>query len=105
MAAQAWNESFVRCLGVELFGDSIDVDEHGEDIVGDTVLLLFNADHANAIPFTLPAAEEGQEWELTLDTAAPKAQKERFPAEHQYPLQTCSVAMFRLAKPAAEDTT
>ena len=36
MTEQAWKDSFVRCLGVQLFGGEIDVDEHGEPIVGDT---------------------------------------------------------------------
>ena len=44
----------VRCLGVRLAGDVIDeVDERGERIVGDTLLMLFNADK-DAVPFVLP---------------------------------------------------
>lgn len=54
--------------GGDLIGD---VDEHGEPIVGDTVLLLLNAHH-EAIPFTLPVAREGQAWERCLDTADPQ---------------------------------
>ena len=33
------NFSFVRCLGAVLFGDSVDVDEHGDEISGDTFCL------------------------------------------------------------------
>ena len=40
MSDEAWTTAFVRCLGVQLFGGEIDVDEHGEAIVGDTMLLL-----------------------------------------------------------------
>ena len=46
--------AFVRCLGIRLAGDLIgEVDEHGELIVGDTLLMLMNADN-NTIKFTLP---------------------------------------------------
>ena len=72
MNEQAWRDSFVRCLGVQLFGGEIDVDEHGEPIVGDTMLLMFNADHANTIPFTFPKPENGDPWELVFDTARPE---------------------------------
>ena len=71
MNEQAWKDSFVRCLGVQLFGGEIDVDEHGEPIVGDTMLLMFNADHANTIPFAFPKPENGDPWELVFDTARP----------------------------------
>ena len=54
MTDEAWNAGFVKCLGVRLAGDLIgDVDEHGEPIVGDTLLILLNAHH-EPIPFTLP---------------------------------------------------
>jgi len=42
MPGDAWKQSFVRCLGVLLFGDSIDIDKAGEEISGSTLLLLFN---------------------------------------------------------------
>ena len=59
MSDEAWNAGFVKCLGVRLAGDLIgDVDERGEPIVGDTLLLLLNAHH-EAIPFTLPATKAG----------------------------------------------
>ena len=48
MSDEAWHAPFVRCLGVQLFGQSIDVDAHGETIRGDTMLLLFNADHTHS---------------------------------------------------------
>ena len=56
MTDEAWDAGFVQCLGVRLAGDLIgDVDERGEPIVGDTLLLLLNAHH-EPIPFTLPVA-------------------------------------------------
>ena len=62
MTEEAWSAGYARCLGVRLAGDLIgDVDERGEPIVGDTILLLLNAHH-EAIPFTLPPAERAA-WE------------------------------------------
>ena len=71
MSSEAWQASYVRCLGVMLAGGKIDVDEHGEAIRGDSIVILFNADHANEIPFVLPKAKEGGPWELAFDTARP----------------------------------
>lgn len=93
MSAEAWQAGFVRCLGVRLFGGKIDVSEQGEPIVSDTILLLFNADHANRIAFTLPAAEPSSPWELLFDTA-------RYPLANPpqigsaYELEACSMAVF-----------
>jgi isoamylase len=91
MSSQAWQESFVRCLGVQLFGGQIDVDEHGESIVSDTVLLLFNADHGNKIPFCLPAPQDGNSWKLLFDTARPDADLTGTLSAQQYALEPCSM--------------
>jgi glycogen operon protein len=70
MSEETWKAGYVRCLGVRLAGDLIgDVDERGEAIAGDTILLLMNA-HYEAIPFGLPVLQEGHQWERLLDTAA-----------------------------------
>jgi hypothetical protein len=62
MATETWTQGWVKSLGVILFGDSIDVDEHGEEISGDTLLVLFNAAPGHVIPFTLPGLDEPQPW-------------------------------------------
>jgi glycogen operon protein len=93
MTGEAWKTGYVRCLGVQLFGGEIDVDEHGEDIVGDTMLLLFNADHAASIKFTLPPPEEENPWELLFDTARQLGDSPKIGAE--YELEACSMAVFR----------
>ena len=100
MSDEAWNAPFVRCLGVQLFGDNIDVDEHGETISGDTMLLLFNADHANTIPFMLPpTADEGQPWELVFDTAG-RDQRARQTRRRQ--ATRCSPARWWCCKPGSD---
>ncbi len=69
MADEAWNQPHVRCLGVHYHGGMIDHDEYGEAIIGDHILILFNADHTIEIPFELPKLPDGVEWERLFDTA------------------------------------
>ena len=67
MSDEEWASPFVRCLGMLLSGDTVDVlTFEGEPIRDDTFLLLINA-HYEAIPFVLPG-QENLEWELVLDT-------------------------------------
>jgi glycogen operon protein len=94
MSSEAWRASYVRCLGVKLAGGNIDVDEHGEAIRGSSILMLFNADHANQILFTLPPPKEGGPWELLFDTARPEGDPPPAVGE-KYELEPVSVVMFR----------
>jgi glycogen operon protein len=81
---------------VRLAGDLIgEVDERGEDIVGDTILLLLNA-HYEAIPFTLPATREGELWERLLDTADPQGLPLTCTGGQQYELQGRATAVLRI---------
>jgi isoamylase len=101
MSDEAWRTPHTRCLGVHLVGGRIDVDEYGEPIIGDHVLMLFNADHASTIPFTLPPVASGQFWERVVDTALPAGGMNE-PEEVRgstYDLQKCSVAVFRSPVP------
>jgi isoamylase len=96
MGDDAWG-GFVKCLGVRLAGDLIDeVDERGEKIKGDTLLLLLNA-HWEEITFTLPEAAEGDVWQMLIDTAEqdrPVPAKILRPREH-YPIYGRSVVLLR----------
>ena len=68
MSDEEWGSPFVRCIGVLLSGDTIDVlNFEGEPIRDETFLLLINAHH-EPISFVLPG-EEHLEWRLILDTA------------------------------------
>ncbi|MGC3967279.1 MAG: glycogen debranching protein GlgX [Pirellulales bacterium] len=97
MTAESWNSGFARCLGVVLYGDSIDVDEHGEEIQGDTMMLLFNADHATTIPFTLPQGREDEavRWERMFDTAEDELDDTVLSPGEAYDLRPCSVVLLR----------
>ncbi|MDQ2659354.1 MAG: glycogen debranching protein GlgX, partial [Verrucomicrobiota bacterium] len=67
MSDEEWSSPFVRCLGMLLSGDTIDVlSFEGEPIRDQTFLLLINAHH-ETIPFVLPG-EEHLEWRLIMDT-------------------------------------
>ena len=69
MTDEEWNSPFVRCLGMLLSGDTIDVQNfEGEPIRDDTFLLLINAHH-EPLQFVLPG-QERVKWQLILDTAS-----------------------------------
>jgi glycogen operon protein len=102
MDDKAWNAGFVKCLGMRLAGDTIgEMNERGERIVGDTLLLLLNAHH-EAIPCTLPLHKVGQEWEFVFDTADPKAAPRVMPDGEAYNLVGRSLAVFRIKAPVGE---
>jgi glycogen operon protein len=97
MSDDAWNAGFVKCIGIRLAGDLIgDVDERGEPIRGDTLLILLNAHH-EALPFTLPTTAAEHLWELLFDTATPEVPLTQFTGQHVYTLQGRSLALFRTA--------
>jgi isoamylase len=96
MNDEAWNAPFVRCLGVRLAGDLIgDVDERGERLLGDTLLLLLNA-AAERIDFALPEHQGEEIWEPLLDTADPRERPETFVFGETYPLEGRSSVVLRL---------
>ena len=67
ISEEEWASPFVRCLGMLLSGDTMDVlTFEGEPIRDDTFLLLINA-HYEPISFVLPG-QEHLGWELILDT-------------------------------------
>jgi glycogen operon protein len=94
MNDEAWHSGFVRCLGMRLAGDRIDdVNERGERIIGDTLLVLFNADDRE-ISFTLPPAKEEHDWERMLDTARANEDEKIYNDGESYPLEGRSLAVF-----------
>jgi glycogen operon protein len=100
MSDDDWAAPYVRCLGVRLAGDAIEeMDEQGQRIIGDTLLLLMNAHH-EPISFKLPADGRQERWERMLDTADPNADTAICSPRTAYPLQGRSLALFRL-RPAA----
>lgn len=94
-----WNAESVRYLGVRLAGDAIsEVDEMGQPIFGDTLLILLNAHH-DPISFVLPAHQKDTKWELKVDTAIQTGEPPGKMAKggRAYNLHGRSLALFRLA--------
>jgi isoamylase len=102
MSDAEWGSANVRCLGVQLFGRNIDVDEHGESITGDSMLLLYNADHGKPIPFKLPPTGEQNPWQLVFDTAREDA-AEGEATKDTYELQPVSMVVFCAKTAMRED--
>jgi isoamylase len=99
MNDKEWKSDFVRVLGVRLAGDVInDMDERGEPIVGDTLLLLINS-HWEEIKFTLPATKVEHVWESMLDTANDSHEPKTLKGGEQYPLFGRSLALLRTTHP------
>jgi glycogen operon protein len=96
MSPEAWNTGYARSLGLLLRGDNIDTDEYGATISGDTLLILFNADHALDLSFTLPKIDKTHYWEMVFDTYTPEwRNRNSTPRGRVYPLRACSLAVFR----------
>ena len=107
MSDEDWNAGFVKCLGVRLAGDLIgDVDERGEPIVGDTLLLLLNAHHEADPVHAAGDQAPSIDWERLLDTADPDAAAASSGGQDRYPIcragrWRCSASRARRAEPAA----
>jgi glycogen operon protein len=102
MNDDAWNADFVRSLGMMLSGDEIEeVDERGEHITGDTLLILLNA-HSEAVPFTLPIIQGAPHWLKVFDSVESRFGDGAFAAGASYPLQGRSVAVLKAAPPALQ---
>ena len=98
MSDEVWNSSVVWCLGVRLAGDAImEVDEYGELIKEDTILLLMNAG-ADNIPFMLPDAGPKFIWELFLDTFSTENKLERLNGGSEYQMKNHTFAVFMLVE-------
>ena len=68
MTKADWDDGGTRLLGMFLNGEEIVTpDEHGQRIVDDSFVLLFNAGHEDA-EFTLPPQRFGAQWTCELRT-------------------------------------
>ena len=70
MNDEEWNRAELRTIGVLLDGEAIlETDVHGQPLVGDTLLMLFNAD-AEDVVFPLPAWRSSGRWTRLITTMA-----------------------------------
>jgi glycogen operon protein len=102
MTDEAWNADFVRSLGMLLSGRAIEeVDEKGEAVTGDTLLVLLNA-HDQQVPFMLPPLDPNQRWRRLIDTFDWRAPERIFRPRSRYPLEGRSVAVLSVTPPVKE---
>ncbi len=96
MSDDDWNAGFVKCLGVFFLGFTGEIDEQGQPIVADNLLLLFNA-HWEAIDFKMPRGFKDINWQMLLDTAQPElpAKPRKYRDGQKFPLQGRSIALFK----------
>ena len=99
MGDSDWGAGHALCLGMGLLGDQIlETDEHGRRIIGDSFLILFNADHRE-IAFRLGGRAQGLNWELVLDTSNLALTGRRLEGLGDYLLQGRTLAVLRLELP------
>jgi len=95
MSDSDWDAGFAKCLGVRLAGDLIgDVDERGEPIRGETLMVLLNAHH-EALPFMLPTTKPEHHWECLIETYNPARQVPPLGSGEKFELKARSLAVFR----------
>ncbi len=97
MTEDEWNAGWIRALGLQLSGETLDdVNAIGEAIKDDTFLILLNAHH-ESLQFCLPpVTHEGIEWELCFDTISPTgSESKRMGGGVCFDLSSRSVALFK----------
>jgi glycogen operon protein len=103
MSDDDWTLPHIRCIGLQLAGEAIDeVDERGNRLIDDTLLILLNAHH-EPLPFVLPAHRPKVRWALLLDTCEAMGQRRRRPVRGGEPfaLEARSLALLRLQRDEA----
>ena len=103
MDDEAWQSPAARCLGMRLDGHALaETDDEGRAVVGDTLLILYNAG-VDAVPFKLPAYRPRGSWLTLVDTAGRERENRRHRGRATYDLQGRSVALLRLAEPGTTE--
>jgi glycogen operon protein len=97
MSDEDWDAGWLRCFGVRL-GDVLgEVNENGEVVTDDALLLLLNAHH-EPLPFLIPSDLPGT-WEVEVDTAAPdgRGTSRHCDAGETFEISDRSLVLLRLA--------
>ena len=95
MTAEEWHQGWVRCIGLQLNGRTLDdVNGVGDSIVDETFMILLNPHH-ESIKFYMPR-KQGTAWELLLGSQFPEPAEKRVIAPGEpYELIARSTALLR----------
>jgi glycogen operon protein len=101
LSDEEWNVAWMRCFGMRISGIVDEVDELGQAVRDDTLLLLLNADQAQQ-GFILPATEGGGPWDVLVDTSRPAAARHTYKVGSQFRIHGRSLVLLRspLSPPA-----
>ena len=99
MTPDEWGAGWVRCLGLQLSGRTLDqVNEFGQQLIDDTYLFMLNPHH-ESIAFYMPQTDSVQTWELVLDSRSPETLvSARVAPGETYVLIPYSAALMRAAE-------
>ncbi|MDW7773887.1 MAG: glycogen debranching protein GlgX [Desulfobulbaceae bacterium] len=97
MSEEDWNRPDLCCFGFRLAGDAIEeVDEEGNRILDDTLLILLNSGH-EGVPFVLPDdARSDNKWELVFDTQKDEIMQEGRLVKKKYEMGPRSLVLLRI---------
>jgi isoamylase len=96
MTNDEWNAGWVRCLGMQLSGKTLDqVNQFGQPITDDTFLLMLNPHH-ETIKFYMPKGADVKSWELVVDARQPSpGAPRRVRSGYSYDLIPYTAALMR----------
>jgi glycogen operon protein len=102
MDDEAWSNGLAKSLMVFLNGGAIpEPDPRGQQILGDSFLILFNA-HYEPITFTIPGGEWGKAWVPEINTAGEPA-TDPFEPGSDLPVEARSTILLRCPRESPED--
>jgi glycogen operon protein len=100
MTEEEWEDSGILWVGALMNGEAInEMDERGNPIVGDTLLLLMNASW-KPVAFHMPRLAPGDRWELLLETTGELTDETpmEYEGEELFKLQGRSMSILRLKR-------
>jgi isoamylase len=104
MTPEDWGNPQQRALGMLLDGEALgDVDERGEPIVGDTLLLLWNSAESG-LAFRLPAPRPAGRWRWRLGSVEPPRGRQHWRPGEAFHLEGRSTVVLKW-EPALEPTS
>ena len=76
MTDQDWGSTWIRCIGIFLSGHISGVDENGNTLSDNSLILVLNSHH-DTVSFALPVFLPDSIWQIAFDTANPDSEEKR----------------------------